>query len=494
VLLVERILILFFPSLSQPGWPEKWETGVGWSLSDNHCLDCADGCDVAHHQSPIALERKWAYYNQTDSVNCEDWHWMKYYDGTCTWDHLVKADAFSIERHSLRVAQPLEEYEDGQYRLNCLVQGRGRLFGRIDFSKGFHRWWFLNHMELKVPSEHVQNGRRYDAEVQLAHFYSVDAETNGGVANEMGTVSIFLQAHDNVEPYPYLDKLICQWRLVEEREREKCGLPSVSTQYPGCFNYKRGASMTSTARDSNNDALTRDRNLRASMASTARDSNNDELRRGRSLPRSVLDKDASGAFHLDVDQQNFRGDDMTEDEWSAFQENYSRNHPLNSTNPFSNGQRHLMNYDHVSHNGYQFLLDARTEYYYRYQGTMTIPPCYGLHVGGSRIQTNHWRVMKDPIRVRPHQIDELNRLLKDRTSPFGADSNACQRDTAGKVDSDGKISVARPLQQRSRPHYNTFCQCDRWSSKVPEDRAWCKSGDRDYRLEGHPYNWESGGF
>lgn len=407
-------------------------------------------------------------------MNCEDWHWMKYNDGTCTWDHLKQAEAFTIERHALRVAQPLEEYETGKYRLNCLVQGRGRLFGRIDFSKGFHRWWFLNHMELKLPSEHTQNGMRYDAEVQLAHFYSVDAETNGGVANQMGTVAIFLQQYHDVEPYPYLDKLICQWRETEERERARCGLPSVPP-YRGCFIYRRGHPVSSAARNNINDGLRGNRDRRTR--------------------RMVLDENANGTFHLDVDPRNFRDDDWTEKEWADFQEEYSRRHPLDSTSPFSSQRRNLMNYDHISHNSYQFLLDVRTEYYFRYQGTMHVPPCYGRHVSGSREHVNHWRVMKDPIRVHPSQIDELNRLLRDRIAPADSEFNACQNDTAGKVDSNGKIWVARPLQQRSEPHHNTFCQCDRWPSKIPEDKAWCKSGSREYRFEapGNPYNFANGG-
>lgn len=214
---------------------------------------------------------------------------MKYNDGTCTWDHLRRADAFTIERHSLRVAQPME-YANGRYRLNCLVQGRGRLFARIDFSKGFLRWWFLNHMEIKLPSEHTQNGKRYDAEVQLAHFYSVDAVSNAGVANQMGTVSIFLQAYENVGPYAYLDKLICQWREVEERERLQCGLHSVAP-YPGCFNYNRGNPITSIARSDTNGTR---------IGSRGNDGN---------LRRMVLDDKNKSPLHLDIDPQNFRGDD-----------------------------------------------------------------------------------------------------------------------------------------------------------------------------------------
>ena len=448
----------------QTGWPEKWVTGVDWELNSNDCRNCeaTDSCGD-HHQSPIALERRWGYNNTDGSVNCEDWHAMKYADGTCTFDHLKAANAFTVERHSLRMAQPLEKI-DGNYRLNCLTQGRGRLFSRVDFSKGFINWWFLNHLEIKTPSEHVQEGKRYDAEVQMGLFYSVSAEENANIANQMGTIAIFLQAYNDSAPYPYLDKLICQWRHSEEKTRNDCSYASASP-YPGCFYYNRTANETTSVNTG---------------------------RRTRNIRKMVIDNDGSSeeaTLPLEIDPENFRDHDLTEEDWAEFQEDYSRQHPLGSHNTFSNGERHLIDYDHVPHSNFQFLLDSRTEYYYRYQGTMTIPPCFGLHTPGTRANTNHWRIMKDPIRVHPRQIAELHRLLKERIAP-----DICIPDTAANVSDDGSAWVARPLQARNEKHDNTFCECENWGSQIPEDKAWCQSGDQPYRWYERPYNFDGTEF
>jgi hypothetical protein len=124
---------------------------------------------------------------------------MKYEDSSCTWQHLVDANAISIERHALRVAQPLEgSFSEGSVRLACPEPGRGRRWGKIDFSKGFSQWWYLSHIDFHVPSEHTQDGKRYSAEAQMYHYYSVSGE-DAGVDNEvsdsircLGTVVLYV--------------------------------------------------------------------------------------------------------------------------------------------------------------------------------------------------------------------------------------------------------------------------------------------------------------
>jgi Eukaryotic-type carbonic anhydrase len=140
------------------------------------------------------------------------------------------------------------------------------------------------------------------------------------------------------------------------------------------------------------------------------------------------------------------------------------------------------------------MLKVRTEYYYRYGGTQTIPPCYGRE-GFGRGHTNHWRVMKDPIRVSRRQIDELNRLLKNRIAPRDDPIRPCQPDTAG-APVQGKpdyIDVARPLQHFSELHHEVFCECYNWRSKWPEDQRWCKQ-QKLVRFYDRPYNWDQNGF
>lgn len=115
---------------------------------------------------------------------------MKYEDASCSWDQLEEHQSFSIERHALRINQPIER-ADGDLRLACPRPG-GRRWGRIDFSKGFSQWWFLSHIDVKIPSEHTQEGKRYSAEVQMAHFYSVSGDV-AGVDNEVSSIMIELE-------------------------------------------------------------------------------------------------------------------------------------------------------------------------------------------------------------------------------------------------------------------------------------------------------------
>jgi hypothetical protein len=165
---------------------DKWETGRNWSLGENACLNCLEGTFRCgrHHQSPINLLREYGLELGThpNANECIDLHWMKYEDSFCSLDQLIDAEAFTIERHALRISQPIEVYDNAKddtdgvvdgVRLKCQLKGRGSKFGRIDFSKGFADWWYLSHIDVRVPSEHTQQGKRYDAEIQLAHFYSV---------------------------------------------------------------------------------------------------------------------------------------------------------------------------------------------------------------------------------------------------------------------------------------------------------------------------------
>ena len=150
-----------------------------WELKRNNCKSCpATGNNCGQHrQSPIDLERDRGIPNHDNYKECFDYHWMAYEDGACTWDDIVDnptsefRNNFFIQRHALQILQPLST--DGV--LQC-ENHLGRRFPRLDYSKGFPNWWHLSHTEVTVPSEHTQQGKRYDAEVHLIHFYSVKHE------------------------------------------------------------------------------------------------------------------------------------------------------------------------------------------------------------------------------------------------------------------------------------------------------------------------------
>jgi len=112
----------------------------------------------------------------------------------------------------------------------------------------------------------------------------------------------------------------------------------------------------------------------------------------------------------------------------------------------------------------------------------------------NRKQTNHWRAMKDPIRVSHRQIAEMHRLLRERIAPLSAPVKPCQKDTAAAVDSEGRVNTARPLQSTHNAHYKTFCECQDWTSKWMEDQNWCQIDDQQERYYNRPYNFETNGF
>jgi hypothetical protein len=117
---------------------------------------------------------------------CIDKHWMKYHDSACSYDQLVEKNAIFVDRHALRIVQPIvldtSITVNTTYRLGC--RSTDASWGRIDFSKGYSQWWYLSHIDFHVPSEHLQEGKRYDGELQMYHFYSVSGE-EAGVNNEV---------------------------------------------------------------------------------------------------------------------------------------------------------------------------------------------------------------------------------------------------------------------------------------------------------------------
>jgi hypothetical protein len=198
-----------------------------------------------------------------------------------------------------------------------------------------------------VPSEHTQNGKRYDAELQMYSFYSVNASV-AEVPNQMGSVSIFLEAYDGVEDWPILNKIICQWRQVEEDNRAQCGIKSVYTQYSGCPKFNR------TSR--------RERNLR--KAKTAYD---------------VMREADEAADLPTIEQDNWQEPDT---EWNDFIQQYLQQNQrgqedtdldrdlaqLSSTNDYFNLSQWVQPAANLSWFNFFGLPEVKTEYYFRYSG------------------------------------------------------------------------------------------------------------------------------
>jgi len=486
------------------GYPHKWHEGINFTVTDNYCRWCPVGSDECgrHHQSPINLLREVGLDPNTSFVanECIDLHWMKYEDSFCSMEELVEQDQFTIERHGLRIGQPITVYKDmvndtdgvaDGVKLECRVKGRGSKFGRIDFSKGFSDWWYLSHTDLHVPSEHTQEGKRYDAEIQMYHFYSIDYD------NEMAAISVFMNAYDDAPPYRYLDKVICRWREKEFNTRKQCGLDPIEFSYPGCFPLTPPVRNLKTKIFNSNSTEGIPQVKKHPVRTVADAIYHNELHRDDPYNNQLLnihmdEVNLSPAEEKDWDIWISEQSEKMDDDESLYRELLQEEYNGVHTDDL---HRRLIEGDETEWFNYWPMLGARTEYYYRYQGTATIPPCYGSDTRASKRGVNHWRVLKDPIRIQSTQLKELERLIRDRIAPPDDPVMPCQPDTAAKVSDDGRVNVARPLMSTDEEaHDPTFCECKDWVSKWPEDQAWCETEDLEERLYLTPYNFESDGF
>jgi len=301
----------------------------------------------------------------------------------------------------------------------------------------------------------------------------------------MASVTIFLEAYDNVADYDVLNKIICEWRRMEEQTRQQCGKPSAYTEYPGCYYYQRGHSNNTDVIETQSQGVRR--RAKEPEIPTKPLSVHDIIMHNH---KHSINNATFQPKRVNMRPDNFQDPDPNFD-WDAFiQAELARDHYGDKNH------RQLLNYEHIDWFNYWPLLGVRTEYYYRYSGTQTVPPCYGQwFAGNDRRQTNHWRVMKDPLRISRRQLNELHRLLKERIAPINDPIRPCQADTAAKEHPDdaNKVWVARPLQSTRPVHFKTFCECQDWGSKWPEDREWCRMELME-RLYDHPYNFESQGF
>jgi Eukaryotic-type carbonic anhydrase len=298
----------------------------------------------------------------------------------------------------------------------------------------------------------------------------------------MAAVSVFLQAYSDAEDYPYLNRLICAWREAEELTRQECGLPSVTRSYPGCFNYNRKLRASNSTLPLDEDDV---RRLKARRITQQRILSAQDI-----MLQNVMNYDNSTFTQKKI---LFSDDDL---EPMEDDETYRQNMEAYFESQGSPHHRRTADYSYVPFNNYGPTVDIKTEYYFRYSGTLTVPPCHGrFFIGNDRRQTNNWRIMKDPLRVSSRQVLELNRLLRQRIAPADDPLRACKTDTAGKTDSKDsrKISVARPLQSKQKTHYQTYCECLNWKSKFQEDLDWCELDFSD-RFSDRPYNFRTDGY
>jgi carbonic anhydrase len=498
------------------GYPDTVPNSQGWQIgTSNQCMSCPYGTNScpANHNSPINLDRNLNVQGSKIYNECIDGHYIRHLDSSCSYDELRQKNAFTVERYGLKINQPIAETQEssGFYNIDCQGQpGLGRRWGRMDYPKGWSHWWLLSHIDFHVPSEHTQNGKRYDAELQLHHYYSVSPEECfSGAENTIGAISIFIDAYDDADDWDMLNKAICAWREGEEKNRRSCGLPSVKEAYPGCYYYNRDGSSptTNTTWGTNTTSTTSVQGVRRGQSHVTEEEVYKPARSALDLllENHMMMSTGNATYEpkrLQIDPENLESAD--DFDWDSFiyqeierEDSYKR---IKQEGKVESEQdsRNLMNYASLGWYNYFPMTAVRTEYYYRYSGSQTMPPCYGKFETNSakRANTLGWRVMKDPIRVSHRQINEMHRLIKNRIAPKDSLRNSCKPDTGAAPHPDGdpdKIWVARPLQANENAHWGVFCEC-LWRSHFWEDKDWCKIDDQNTKYFEHPYNFEHVGF
>lgn len=186
-----------------------------------------------------------------------------------------------------------------------------------------------------------QEGKRYSGEIQMYHWYSVNA-TTAGINNEMAAVTVFLEAYENTPDYDVLNRIICEWRDAEEQNRDQCGLPSVTVEYPGCFFNRRGHDdengWSSPHENENADGL---RGLRHNIQDIA------------SKPVTAHDIIVSRQGRIVMEEEDYDATSSEDFDWGSFIASQNINRVDNETqiiNRVDNettGQRRLIDYDHL---------------------------------------------------------------------------------------------------------------------------------------------------
>jgi hypothetical protein len=167
-----------------------------------------------------------------------DLHKMRYWSGECDFDRMK----FEVLPHALRVYRPDR---------SC----PGRHQPQMDFSRGFPVPWKYSFTDISVPSQHELEGRRYAAEVILAHTYSARIETklvrstrllsicccwvyihrldrafttlthphtHCLLISKIGNLSILLQEGGPNDRYDFLDLHIQGWVEAAKKVIDKC--------------------------------------------------------------------------------------------------------------------------------------------------------------------------------------------------------------------------------------------------------------------------------
>lgn len=147
-------------------------------------------CDNEVRPSPIALNVN------SECPDDRDIRTRRITERDCKKDDVT----FEVTPHVLRAYYPRHDLEC--YRPTIMIDGSGSPF-------------ILVWMELHMRSEHVVDGKRYDAELQMVHIGTRNSN------DEMATISVLIDASAN-EDHSEFQFLLDQWQTVADSEEDRC--------------------------------------------------------------------------------------------------------------------------------------------------------------------------------------------------------------------------------------------------------------------------------
>lgn len=247
--------------------------------------------------------------------------------------------------------------------------------------------WTFIWLEVHLRSEHVIDGRRFDGEIQLIHL------GNNAQNRELAAPTILLDASSPFDE-PKLQRFLDKWQALHDATRQRCfGNQGVSDNL-------QNDTTTSSNHDSSGDSFF-----------------------------SLLDKYASSII-------NFFGGNS-----SGYTTKSPSNRHLQTSNttlsqygqPYG-PRRKMFPYDLFP-----------TIYYYKYQGSITYPPCS---------QIVRFRVLDEPLKISRRQLRQLGALQGSYLN-----EQTCESE-----------SVVSPLGENYRPlqlmnpsvQNSSHCQLDRY--------------------------------
>jgi len=302
----------------------------------------------------------------------------------------------------------------------------------IDIADSFHERDPAR-FELKVPSEHTIEGKRYDGEFQIYHLINTNAENRGNREDLISATSVLLDASED-DKSDWLEELLDGWEDAAEKERkERCdgydaypvtipvGTPTpeptstpTSTptyRYLGCYKDKKKDRVFS----------------------------NEALKRGASVEECSVLCEGYKFFSRQYMGQCFCGDSTAYARHgsSAPCECHGENVGSytgcvydNEPSESAESSRQFLRGLKKKKKSWSIYSPFKKEYYYGYRGSLTAPPCSN---------SVNWYVMNDQEKISRKQLERIQDLIT------GYLDEDCQYGTYAET-RGGKVSVARPIQ------------------------------------------------